>query len=536
MPTPVALFTTPAAATPWADAPTARWLTQLWRLSRATVLLLPGGADPDQWLRQAALPLTARRGGDQPLGVGPGAGHDRGPGKGPPGPMGPRPPEVTLVWTGGDAVAPEEMLRQPLPGECALADPGARTLAWRLQRWHAQCGGRLMVAVCGTPGWLAGGPALGGFDPETAAWLALLRHPQLPVHTLLALDEDFEPWLDRWAAHWPGLTEQTLRLSLPSRWPTGTSAGIGVGAASAPGDGAASTPAALPARAAADSTAGVARHRPSRRTLLAGGAASLALAGCGVWWSVRPGRVAPAFLPRHPPATPAPQALAPAGPPTPASQVAGLVQAAGLRLVFTLAGLAPDSVAWVGYDALATAWRGRQPALQILMPWALEPIRFLVPTQSPLQQLHQARGLAMSSDDRRALESGRSLWRLAFGVEAPAASAGSAAVRVALGDQPLPGWRALTLDARHAGTARMQRWLLPGADSSASLLSYLVVGAGRQAPDAARVAALATAWCRAGPAATPPPRLPTPWPEHPAAADVFERCAVVRAAALVSPR
>jgi len=266
--TPGALLGMPGAAAPLADPPTARWLAQLWRLSRCTVLLVPGGANPDTLLCDAVLPLTARRAGDQRLAPGPWPHPATGRERPVPGPLGPRPPEVTVVWPDNSALAPEDVLRRRWPGEPAGTGPGDIGLAGRLQRWHARCGGRLMVAVSGMPAWLAGGPALGGFDPEAAAWLALLRHPRLPVHTLLALDEDCEPWLAHWADHWPGLTEQTLRLAAPRRRP---SAGADPAATSGPArpvpaaPGAACSPACSPARAPAPSPALPAQPTTCRR-------------------------------------------------------------------------------------------------------------------------------------------------------------------------------------------------------------------------------------------------------------------------------
>jgi hypothetical protein len=495
-----------------------RWLARLWRLSRCTVVLVPGGVDTAGLLQDDLLPWVARRAGDRRHGM------PASPARKGRAPQPPRQPELALLWSADTVAPPGPTLQRLLPPSAQPGEPP--TALGALAQWHRQTGGRLLVAVTGAEGWLASGPAQAAHDAHAAAWLELLRHPGLPVHMLLALDERCEPWLARWRDHWPDLGEQTLRLAqVPQagralRAPEPAEPAVDPALESA-------MAAAVRQAIATAAAAPVCTDRPlSRRVVALAGAAVLLAGAAGVWR----GQTSPAPAPTQRAA-----AAAAAAPGQPlAALLPEVAAAAGLVLVSDLASLRPGSLAWVGYDTLAAAWRDRAPPVQVLAPLLRQDLRFTVAEASPLRFLHQASGLPLTAADPRARAAALTAWPLVLG-QAPVFVA-DGPLRVSLGDAPAPGWRVLAPDPAHAGTARARRQLLPAADGGFALLSYLVVGAGQRAPTPAALQRLGQAWCAALPRLQPSdaaawrslqlaPPLPAPWPDHPAAAGLFASCA-----------
>lgn len=507
--------------TPWhapagPPAPSVVWLTRLWRLSRCTVVLLPRGTDRAAQLLDDLLPLVARRAGDretgEPTAVGPGTA------------AGTRTPERALVWSADAGMPPD-----------------------RLAPWHAKTAGRLLVAIQDAEDWLAGGPALAAANPQATAWLGLLRDPRLPVHALLALDERCEPWLAGWVDAWPGLGEQTLR------WrddPPTRAADAGTARASPAAIRACDSTDAARAtavhRAAASRTAalhGAAEAAPTpppttpglpSTVLAAAGLAVLAMAAGNAWLgsqhtaaSATPyaGQPQAHRLMPAPPVPPTP--ASPSAQEPPSAQLLRLARAAGLTLVPELDGLRPDTVAWVGYDALHAAWLRRSPAVQVLTPLWQEDLRFQVPPHSPLRHLHEAANLPMTAADARAGAAGEHAWRLVFGrppVRQAREPGTPSALRVALGDSGTDGWRTLRLDPAHPGTLRARRHFLPGTDGGLAILSYLVTGPAAQAPPPSALQSLGDSLCTAWPSLRQAKPLPAPWPEHPGAGLAFAGC------------
>jgi hypothetical protein len=560
----------------------ARWLARLWRLSRSTLLLGDPGSGKSELLHDGVLPLMGRRQVDRAVrqfgssGVVVPFPERRVFG-------GPREPELVLLFGDWQADDPGQALRaqmlRALPAGAGAATLGSASLGECLTLWHRSFGLRFYIALDHFEAVLhgqAGSEALRRFCDEL---IEVLELPALPAHFLLALDGDAEALLAPLRRRLPDFGDNALRLSAqgaaltppPEPAPpddTEFQASLGAlmqriallstadtppAAVPAPSFAAATPPApwSTPAAAAAASAptpataptdagappaprtapAPATRHR--RWPALALGGAALALLAA----ALQPG-------PASPPApnlTPASAAVAravdlpPAGPEPPEAVLRRLAATAGLGWADGVASLQAGQVAVAGYDALLAARAAGGPPLRVLAPLSTETLAFSVDRASPLQRLDQIDGLAVDAGapGSRSAQTAVAAYRALFGHPPPDAPRGSAPVRLSLG-QPVPaGRRLLTLDRGHPSSQRALRRFLPAAGGTLAVMDFLVV---RADTAAGPVVAFGSALCAALPALrrdggapwqhTQPGRvLPTPWPQHAAAAAAFAGCA-----------